>query len=182
MENLKNDRCREVGQTLELLKEVVLDHWEKLVRDSIEKTLHQDSVILKDHFSDILDNLVKILRDNVMDEVELGKAHGFHRVILTNFTIQDILKEYSLLRETLIDYLYPMGEIECSKLVHKYLDIVLKNSIAEFLNDLPLVSRVEKNHLGEEIKEIVTNPVISSVGEIQSVPPREPEKKQDSIH
>lgn len=153
--------CHDIGSSLELLKDVILDHWEGLVKESITKAADQDTIILKDHMPEIIDQLIYILKEKSMEELELGKSHGFHRLILTNFSIQDILKEFSLFRETIIDYLYPMGAIDCSKLVHKYIDIVQKNSIAEFLNDLPIASRVEKNYYGSELQELKSNPVIT---------------------
>lgn len=158
---MKEKLCHEIGCSLQLLKEVILDHWEQLVRDSIAKAVHQDAIILKDHMPEIIDQLIYILKEKSLDELEVGKSHGFHRLVLTNFSIQDVLKEFSLFRETIIDYLYPMGAIDCSKLVHKYIDIVQKNSISEFLNDLPIASRVDKNHFGSELQELESNPVIT---------------------
>lgn len=156
------EACHETGKKLELLKEVIIDHWERLVRESITQSLHEDTIILHDHFGEIIDNLILILKGDKFDEAELGKAHGFHRVILTSFSLQDVLKEYSLFRETIVDYLYPMGDIRCTKLVHKYIDIVLKNSVVEFLKDLQIYTRVLHETPGSEIEELKNNPVISN--------------------
>lgn len=145
--------CQDVGESLSRLKKVILDHWESAVRSSINHSEQEHSIIIRDHLSDILDNLILYLTKGELDEMELGKAHGNHRAILTKFTVQDILKEYSLLRETLITYLYPMGEIGCAKLVHKYIDIIAKNSVTEFLSET-YVKRVSKDSRGSEVEEL----------------------------
>lgn len=145
--------CQDVGQSLNRLKHVILDHWENDVRLSINHSEEEHSIIIRDHLHDIIDNLILYLTKGELDEMELGKAHGNHRAILTKFTVQDILKEYSLLRETLITYLYPIGEIGCSKLIHKYIDIIAKNSVTEFLSET-YVKRVNKEEGGSEIKEL----------------------------
>lgn len=154
--------CAETGQSFENLKRIILSHWEDLVREVIERSRHEQSVILHDHIPEILDQLILILLKGEVDEVELGKSHGFHRALLTNFSLPDLMTEFSLLREAIIDYLYPMGDVRCSKLVHKYIDILSKHSVIEFLNDQTLKYGLSRTAVGSEIKEIKNNPVIDT--------------------
>lgn len=142
---MKNEKkCKEISQTLAKLKEVILDHWENQVRKNISDTFHADHILLKDHFSELLDQLIVSLERNELSEIDYARAHGFQRAIMTNYSFPDVLREYSILRMCLIDYLYPMGDIECSKFVHAFLDKAALYSISEFLRDITFKKQFEK--------------------------------------
>ena len=144
--------CHEVGNSLTKLKHAILLEWEKRVRNSIDELKHETSIILQDHIPDVIEQLARLLTSESMDNEELGKAHGFRRAALTKASLNDILQEYSLLRETLIDYLYPMGNIVCAKIVHKYIDILCKYSMVEFITYIGSIRTEAKEVHGESKK------------------------------
>lgn len=152
--------CLETGQSLSTLKNVILMEWETLVREVVSASKHESSVILQDHIPDMLDQLANILKTGKVDEIEIGKSHGYYRSTLTDFSVADLLTEYSLLREILITYLYPMSEQRCAKLIHKFIDILTKHAVVEFINDQILHRTLPSDQLGNEVKEIHDNPVI----------------------
>lgn len=158
----RNTNCHETGEALFKLRKVVLSHWEDLVREVITNSKHQPSIILRNHIPDLIDQLINILRQGEVDENELGKSHGFQRAMLTNYSVADLITEFSLLRETLIDYLYPMGNINCAKLVHKFIDILCKHSTIEFFNDVSMKQSLRRQELGSEVREIKANPIIET--------------------
>ncbi len=153
--------CTQTGESLSILKNVILDQWERLVREVISSSKHESSVILQDHIPHLLGQLELILKSGVIDEVELGKSHGYYRSTLTDFSVADIMTEYSLLRETLIAYLYPMGDMDCSKLIHKFVDILAKHAVVEFMNDQITHRSLSYEPIGSEVKELIDNPVIN---------------------
>lgn len=157
---MNNAECLEAGHSLSTLKNVILLEWEGLVRNVITSSQHQSSLILIDHIPKILDQLEVILNEGKVDETELGKNHGYYRSTMTDYSMTDILTEYSLLREVLINYLYPMGNVACSKLIHKFLDILSKHSVVEFLNSQSLHRSFAIEPIGNESQEIKDNPVI----------------------
>lgn len=140
----------ESGQSLETLKFVIILEWEKLVREVNKSSRSEPSILLQDHIPELLDQLSHILRTGIVDEFEVGKSHGYLTSTMTNFSVADLLTEYSLLREILITYLYPLGEIDCAKVIHKFLDILMKNAVLEYL-------------LETERSEIKTTPIIHSL-------------------
>lgn len=152
--------CLEAGKSLSTLKNVILLEWEGLVRNVIASTQHESSVIIIDHMPAILDQLEKILIAGILDESELGKHHGYHRAVMTDFNLGDLLMEYSLLREVLINYLYPIGDLSCAKLIHKFLDILCKHSAIEFINSQILHRSLTLEPSGDEVRELKDNPVI----------------------
>lgn len=158
----RNTNCHETGEALFKLKKVVLNRWEELVREVIAKSKHEPSIILMNHIPDLIDQLINILRSGEVNETELGKSHGFQRAMLTSYSVADLLTEFSLLRETLIDYLYPMGNVDCAKLVHKFIDILSKHSTIEFFNDVSMRQSIRRQELGSEVREIKANPIIET--------------------
>lgn len=147
-------------QSLSVLKNVILSEWETLVRNVISASTHESKLILLDHMPKILDQLILILEEGKVDEAEFGKSHGFYRLTMTDFSLSDVMTEYSLLREVLIGYLYPLGDIQCAKLVHKFLDILQKHSVVEYVNGQIIHRSISLTPLDNEAKEIVENPII----------------------
>ncbi len=159
-EAMKEQFCVDAGHSLCTLKNVILLEWENLVRNVISSSQHESTLILLDHMPKILDQLEKILKEEYVDEAELGKNHGYYRSTMTDFSLADIMTEYSLLREVLIEYLYPMGDMRCAKLIHKFVDILLKHSAIEFINSQIMHRSLTVEPLGNEAHEIKANPVI----------------------
>jgi hypothetical protein len=135
-QNTKPD-FEELAEKIESLHPLILSEWEKSVRANLANKKKESFIILIDHMPDILKGLVDTLKSGVKDDMELAKAHGFQRAILTHFNVADVLNEFSLLRETLVFYLYPIGNLECVCFLHWYIDSLTKNSVLEFINILP---------------------------------------------
>jgi hypothetical protein len=152
--------CFEAGKSLSTLRNVILMEWEMLVRNVIASSQHESTLILLDHIPKIIEQLEGILKAGVVDEVELGKNHGYYRSTMTDFSLTDIITEYSLLREVLVEYLYPMGDVRCAKLIHKFVDILLKHSAIEFVNSQIMHRSLTIESLGSETNEIHSNPII----------------------
>ncbi len=155
--------CIETGISLETLKNVIILEWEKLVREVVASSRHESSIILQDHIPALLDQLTNILKTGKVDEIEIGKSHGYYRSNLTDFNVADLLTEYSLLREIIMTYLYPMGDLGCAKVIHKFIDILTKYAVVEFINDQLIHRTLPVEQLGNEIKEIKENPVIPTI-------------------
>ncbi len=123
----------EISEKIATLDKIILSQWEHTVRHRLDENKKESVIILLDHMPEILENLSKALKRGTRDDIELARAHGFQRAVLTQFTLADILNEFSALRETLISYLYPMGDTEVVKYVHRYIDSLVKNSVLEFI-------------------------------------------------
>lgn len=136
--------------SLDTLKFVIILEWEKLVRDAMKSSNSEPSILLQDHIPELLDQLSHILRTGVWDDREVKKNHRYLTSPMTNFTVADILTEYSLLREILITYLYPLGEIDCAKVIHRFLDALMRNAVTEFLTET-------------EVSEMKNHPMIHSL-------------------
>lgn len=137
-----NESFIELADRILTLDKVILSQWEKLVRDSLDFRKKESHIILQDHMPEILKNLALALKRGLRDDMQLARAHGFQRAILTKYTIDDLMMEYAIFRETLIIYLYPIGDLECVKFMHWYLDCLSRHSVLEFLRFQKVSSRV----------------------------------------
>ena len=155
--------CFDTGKSLRTLKNVIILEWERLVREVVAASRHEPSIILQDHVPELIDQLANILQTGIVDEIEIGKSHGYYRSTLTNFSLEDLFTEYSLLREILVLYLYPMGDQKCAQVIHKFIDILTKHAVIEFINDQLIHRSLPSDHLGNEVKEIKNNPVIPTI-------------------
>lgn len=155
--------CSATGNSLSTLKKVIILEWENLVREVVASSRHEPSIILQDHVPELLDQLTNILQTGKVDEIEIGKSHGYYRSTLTDFSVADLFTEYSLLREILITYLYPMGDLNCAKVIHKFIDILTKHAVVEFINDQLIHRSLPADQLGNEVHEIKSNPVIPTL-------------------
>lgn len=107
-----NSDLENVVHTLTALEGVIISSWESIFRKSLSPEKQLPGPTLIDHLPEILESLKYVLeRDHGGHEVILGKAHGFQRAHLTNFSLSDLLNEYRVLRQVLIYNLYPFGNI-----------------------------------------------------------------------
>lgn len=117
------------------LGNVILTSWENRLRQYLGPDNQESELILKDHMPEILMKLKLYLegKNVVQDALELGKAHGLQRALLTNFNLIDLMKEYSILREVLIFNLYPIGNMKGATKLHRFLDDLLIQAAKEFI-------------------------------------------------
>jgi hypothetical protein len=151
----------EIANSIDMLKPAILSTWARLVREQITSSEEENILILEDHLPEILDQISNVLRSGSTDDFELGKAHGFQRAVLTDYSISELMKEIAILRGVLVDYLYPVGDVECTKLLHGYLDIFCKNSVLEFVNSIKLVHKSQDR--------IFEEPPVSESRELQQM-------------
>lgn len=151
---------QDLADKLDKLKLTIVKDWEELVRENLPGADQIDGITLQDHIPDMLTHLVLLLKGEDLSEMELGKAHGFQRAVLTKISIKNVLDEFSFLRIVLIDHLYPMGGEATTKFVHKFIDVLVRNSVLQFINTLRYSSRLENHSVLSVTKEIKDDPSI----------------------
>lgn len=114
---------------------VIITSWEIKLRQYLGPDHQESELILIDHIPEILLNLKLHLegKNGDGDALDIGKAHGFQRALLTNFNLVDLMKEYSILREVLIFNLYPIGNMKGATKLHRFLDDLLIHAAEEFI-------------------------------------------------
>ncbi len=149
---------------LENDKNYIISNWLLNVRAEIPIAQNKTDAEVVDHLGSFINILISALRTNQAVELmnsnrELSKFHGFQRSQFPDYTLEQILQEYHILRETLFDYLITensngLTEID-RKILHSFIDNGIHASINEFVH-MQLEARgilVEEKYRGQIINE-----------------------------
>jgi PAS domain S-box-containing protein len=111
-ENKKNGsqhRHSTAAHLLRELKETILRIWEQQARARLQGARKESHLALRDSIPDFLDDLEEALRTSVrnvrFDLVRVAKKHGAERARSSDYTIEEALAEYNLLRKVIFETL-----------------------------------------------------------------------------
>lgn len=98
-------------------KNFIMERWETEVSDTIPASHFSESLVLRDHLPDLLDDIIEILshkeesaREGMYRRIEEhSKEHGRHRASSSHYTISQILHEYILFHQILTELLTERG-------------------------------------------------------------------------
>ncbi len=127
-----------VAQRLEKSSADILSIWEKRARAEILATEGKDSEVIQDELALFLKSLVHTLAmKNPMKSLTDEKAalnHGQQRAGLTNYTLIEIIEEYSLMRQVLIEILSRQGPLaeKDRAAIHLAVDTAMELATNEF--------------------------------------------------
>lgn len=86
-------------------KSFILEHWEKEVRQQLSAARKETKTALRDSIPAFLDDLVIALKDGLKsikpDIIEFAHKHGSERANASDYSIEDALYEYSILRRVI---------------------------------------------------------------------------------
>ncbi len=136
--------CLGFCKTLRENEKEIIETWKERIIKILDVANDQSPLILVDHLPQVLSNLSDILesesqgdaeREELKKKNELGKAHGRQRAILTNYSLEEVLTEYIVLRGVIIEKLFSTEpkDLEATKIVHKYIDEGIQNAVLEFV-------------------------------------------------
>src|SRR3954463_13240241 len=91
-------------------REHVLALWEKRVRKEIPAAAAEDHPIIIDTLPAVLRQLAEALspehpRRTATEGSSVAEEHGGERVRMTRFRLEDVMREYTLLRQVLVEVL-----------------------------------------------------------------------------
>src|SRR3954447_23088023 len=104
------EKSANAADRLESNKERIISVWEERLRKNVPAAGREPSLILINTLRAILDQLAEALspdhrRRNATDGNPVGHEHGAERVRLTHFRLEDLIAEYKILREVLVEVL-----------------------------------------------------------------------------
>lgn len=117
-------------------KERILKSWESSLKAEMARANRVSHLILLNHLQGFLDGLSEFLKGDKEPSgaVKSGKSHGHQRYKLTNFTLEEILLEYRILRQVVFWILEedePMG-IDDRNAVVDYIQLGMIEAASEF--------------------------------------------------
>ncbi len=122
-------------------KERVLASWMKRVREEVPSARDKDSFYLRDHLPELLKHLGCALKEpgrikELTQVIKLGAEHGRQRARSHDYRLQDIIKEYGLLQETIFNL--DTGDTplssEAAIIVSRFIEISINKATDDFLH------------------------------------------------
>jgi signal transduction histidine kinase len=133
-------RPENAATRLAKLKGEIISVWESRSRGCVSATQGKDSLTVQNELTKFIDALVRDLSPDfpaqVEQEKEIAVLHAQQRSGLTKYTLPQVLKEYAVLREVLIEVLRRHGHLteEERKIIHAAVDAAIEIAGNEFAN------------------------------------------------
>ncbi|HYX39126.1 MAG TPA: sensor histidine kinase [Oligoflexus sp.] len=132
----------DVPKRLKYFKNVILNDWTERVRKEVSAARKQQSLALKDHLPEFLENMVKILDtdedvEQVLEGEKIGEEHGKQRFKLVGYSLSQIVKEYHIFRQTVFSHLLREDEYDSTvvRVVNAAVDRGISNAVEAFAQE-----------------------------------------------
>ena len=153
----------------------ILSIWEKRVKEEVEAAHHQETSGLRDSLPEYLRHLVDALSNNIdrtmarkrtdkIDSTRIGKRHGEDRAGSRNYTIDQLITEYHILRQVTCDVLEeeaPLTEVEREVIVCS-IEQAVNDAATEYSEILKSVKERISNTLAHDLRNPLTSTKISA--------------------
>lgn len=147
------------ADTLRDNEDIILLEWIKGVIENIPVAKTKEPEVVQDHIHLFLKNLHESVRsgENFWKEqknLQLGSMHGRQRLSLKDYSLNDVIYEYNILRRTIFNILDSKIEIDKNSrdMINEMIDEAIRRACVEF----------EKNSKIDEEQLIWQNAIISS--------------------
>lgn len=139
-QKLDPDKLSATSRRMLELRDAVLSEWEKRVRASVRQAGALSQPILIDTLPTFYDNIVESLtpdypRINAVDATTIAAEHGGERARLTNYEPQSVIREYQILKLTILDVLKQNGvQLRDDELliIDTAIDTAIRESVTAF--------------------------------------------------
>ncbi len=116
-------------------KDRILSLWVKRASLKVDAAQDVDRLVLVDHLPEFLDHLANALdplaSETVREGNEICRTHGHERAIQPSYEVQEVLKEYRLLRESIYDVLEVDGHRRLQPKIRDYLASSIERAMEE---------------------------------------------------
>lgn len=165
----------------------ILSLWEERVNQEVPAARHQETVALRDSLPEYLKQVVDALSTNIdrttarmkKDKVEssqTGKRHGEDRAASKNYTMDQLMTEYHILRQVMCDVLEekePLSPLEVEVIVCS-IEQAVNDAATEFSDILKDVKERMSNTLAHDLRNPITSTRISAELVLRKLAPDDP--------
>ncbi|MGB3781007.1 MAG: HAMP domain-containing sensor histidine kinase [Tunicatimonas sp.] len=96
-------------------KEHILQYWMKQVKEDVPKSKQQNATALRDDLPDLIDDIaVSVDTDQPEQNTHNSFDHGRLRAAFENYTLSDVVREYRVLMQVLLDVVDEQGIVSIS--------------------------------------------------------------------
>lgn len=146
-----------LGKVLNQNKKKILKNWESIVRHEVPAAKIQPIPALIDSLPQIIDTMVAKLCEHASPEEiqgeqeDLAVAHAQERARMANYSIDQVISEFNILREVIFDVIDPKGymPLKQAKLLWDSISLAINNAATEFAE----IRDEEKKQLHEFLSE-----------------------------
>jgi signal transduction histidine kinase len=165
-----NEQNNTTANVIEFEKDFIMDDWLETVRSEVGVAQSKSDAQLINHLSLFLTKLISALRTDQAIEIKklfhdsniISREHGEQRSLIKDYTLDEIIQEYHLLRETIFDHLNN-GKLETFSykdmvIINNFIDQSISSAATEFMNKETKTQEEIKNRLEvtlEKYKETV---------------------------
>jgi signal transduction histidine kinase len=155
------------ADVLESDKNYIMAEWLSSVRGEIGASKNKTDAQITDQLGSFFNNLIHALRtmhpnQMMKDNWKISKDHGLQRSGLADYSLEQIIEEYHLLRDHIFNYLvyeaHMIPSEEDRSIIHSFVDNAIQVAASEFINQ----SSSKKNKRDESLR---TLSIINRVGQ-----------------
>lgn len=169
--NMQNKRAQKLEENIDK----ILTIWEERVNQEVVAAQHQDTIALRDSLPEYLMQLVDALSNTIdrttarkksdkKDSTRIGKKHGEDRAGSRNYTIDQLIMEYHILRQVLVDVLEeeePLISLEREVIVCS-IEQAVNDAATEYSDHLTSLRETMSNTLTHDLRNPLTSTKISA--------------------
>ncbi len=130
----------QVAAHLDESKDAILKEWQTRCRQKVEAARAQTRLALIDSLPQFLDQLVVTLqssnpKSNVKENAEVAREHAEDRANQPEYTLDQVIAEYHILRNILIESVDAKGitDTESRKMMHEFIDLGISKASVTYL-------------------------------------------------
>lgn len=149
------------AKLLKVLKEEILQKWELLTREKIPSVKDESHLVLRNSLPQFLDHLIeklscKDLKSQIKKNLKSADDHAEDRLNQPGYTLKQVIYEYRILRQVIIDTLASKDSIDSHslKIIHEFLDDGIQNTSVKYTElqavSLANLARVEADKIEAE--------------------------------
>ncbi|MBY0316059.1 MAG: response regulator [Bdellovibrionales bacterium] len=136
----KNLSRQDVAAYLAKAKSEIFEDWEMRARQRVEAAKVQTKLALLDSLPQFMDRLVATLHsvrpeDSVQTNTDVANEHAEDRASQPEYTLDQVIAEYHLLRVTILESIEDQGliEIETRKIYHEFVDLSISKAAIRYI-------------------------------------------------
>jgi signal transduction histidine kinase len=153
----------------------IMNIWEKRANSEVQAAHHQASLALRDSLPEYISSLAAELSETIVrtearkivdraESTRIGKLHGKGRAYSVNYTIDQLITEYHILREVICDVLEkeaPLTRTELEVIVCS-IEQAVNDAATEFSNTLKQIQEQLSQTLAHDLRIPITTAKVSS--------------------
>lgn len=144
----------EIAACVARSKDSILNEWEQLARKNVRAAKEQSRLALHDSLPQFLDQLVVTLssgnpRVTTEKNAEVAREHGEDRAQQPEYTLEEVIEEYRLLRIVILRTLATESSLneESREIIHEYIDVGISEAAGRY-------AELEAHHHNAQKREL----------------------------